>query len=71
MEKRTVTAQDLHKTLGKALKEAASQETVTLVTYHGVPSAAIVPITGIYGWYITQALESAGSRDYTNTEDTV
>jgi antitoxin (DNA-binding transcriptional repressor) of toxin-antitoxin stability system len=59
MNKQTVTAEDLHKGLGRILQQAASHETYTLVTRHGVPSVAIIPVNGMYAWTVSKAIREA------------
>ena len=59
MNKNTITAEDLHKGLGKVIRDAANHDAYTVVTRHGIATVAVVPVNGIYGWALTRALREA------------
>ncbi len=47
MERVTVSAEELRKTLGRHIRAVANGNEITVVLYHGVPSVAIVPLAYI------------------------
>ena len=59
MNKQTITAENLHKGLGRIIAQAANHETYTVVTKHGIATVAIVPVSGMYGWALSRAMREA------------
>lgn len=59
MDTRTVSATDLRDCIGEVIQQAIAGTCYTKVTYHNSEMVAIVPIHGIYGWAITEALAKA------------
>lgn len=56
MRKTIMTATDLRKHLNEVLNDATTGAGYTVITYHGLGVAAIVPLDGSYGLAFTKAM---------------